>query len=200
MMLRMIKEKIFRLAASLNAIWYRLKGIRIGRGCVITGSPSISRCKGSKIILRDSVVLHSYARFNRLIGSRMSIATITPEACIELHKGCGMSGSKIVCANRVSIGEYTIVGPETVIYDAKEHEYSPEIGWLGRSSVTGSPIEIGKRCYIGTRCIILKGVTIGDDCVIAAGSLINKDVPAGHLAMGNPAVICPLPERLGGKA
>lgn len=44
--------------------------------------------------------------------------------------------------------------------------------------------------------IILKGVTIGDNCVIAAGSVITKDVPAGHLAQGNPATYTPLPERL----
>ena len=48
------------------------------------------------------------------------------------------------------------------------------------------------------RCIILKGVTIGDDCVIAAGTLVNRDIPSGHLAIGNPATITPLPERLGG--
>lgn len=128
----------------------------------------------------------------------MQLSTIEPGACIDIGDHCGLSGCQIVCASRVSIGRYTIVGPDTVIYDCKEHEYDPDIGWLGRKARSGRPITIGEHCYIGMRCIILKGVTIGDNCVISAGTIIARDVPAGHLAQGNPATYTPLPARLGG--
>jgi acetyltransferase-like isoleucine patch superfamily enzyme len=56
-------------------------------------------------------------------------------------------------------------------------------------------VAIGKGCFIGARAIILKGVTIGDGAVVAAGALVTRDVPAEHLAIGNPAMVKPLDER-----
>ncbi|MBR5523196.1 MAG: acyltransferase [Akkermansia sp.] len=140
--------------------------------------------------------MHSKKKYNTLIRLPISISTVEPGARVELHDHCGLSGCKIVCANHVSVGEYTIIGPDAILYDCKEHEYSPEIGWLGRTQRTGKPIIIGKRCYIGMRSIILKGVTIGDDCVVAAGAVVTKDMPAGHIAIGNPATYSPLPAHL----
>ena len=191
-----MKYRIFLLLYALKSIFYRVRGLQVGTGCIISGNPEFRRCKGSEIVLGDSVVLHSKHKYNTLIRLPVSISTVEPGAKIELHDHCGLSGCKIVCANSVSIGEYTIVGPDTVIYDCKEHEYSPKIGWLGRKQRTGKPSIIGKRCYIGMRCIILKGVSIGDDCVISAGTIITKDVPAGHIARGNPAIYTPLPHHL----
>ena len=191
-----MKQRLFYLFYELKAFWYRIKGIKISQRCIISGFPEFCCCKGASIQLGNDVVLHSKHKYNTLIRLPVSISAIDPGARVELHDHCGLSGSKIVCANHVSVGEYTIIGPDTVIYDCKEHEYSPEIGWLGRTQRTGNPIIIGKRCYIGMSCIILKGVTIGDDCVISAGTIITKDVPAGHLAQGNPAVYTPLPKRL----
>lgn len=52
-----------------------------------------------------------------------------------------------------------------------------------------APVTIGKDCWIGANAIILPGVTIGDLCVVAAGSVVTKDVPSGVLVAGNPAVI-----------
>lgn len=191
-----MKNCLFRMLHALKSAWYRLRGMQIGKGCIISGSPEFRLCKGSSIMLGNEVVLHSKHKYNTLIRRPMAISTVEPGARVELHDYCGLSGCKIVCANHISIGEYTIVGPDTIIYDCKEHEYSPETGWLNRSQRTGSPIVIGRRCYIGMRCIILKGVTIGDDCVISAGTIIAQDVPSGHFAQGNPAVYTPLPSRL----
>lgn len=56
-------------------------------------------------------------------------------------------------------------------------------------------VKIGNNIYFGTNVIVLKGVTIGDNCVIAAGSVVNKSIPANSVAAGVPAkVICSLDE------
>lgn len=52
-----------------------------------------------------------------------------------------------------------------------------------------APVTIGKNCWIGANSTILPGVTIGDYCIVAAGSVVTKDVPSGVLVAGNPAVI-----------
>jgi maltose O-acetyltransferase len=56
-------------------------------------------------------------------------------------------------------------------------------------------VRIGKGCFLSARLFILKRVTIADDAVVAAGAVVNKNVPNEHLAAGNPAVCRPLPER-----
>jgi maltose O-acetyltransferase len=48
-------------------------------------------------------------------------------------------------------------------------------------------VRIGRNCWIGGGAIILPGVTIGDDALIGAGSVVTRDVPAGATAFGNPA-------------
>ena len=191
-----MKICILRFLYSFKLLYYKCKGIRFGRKCFVSGFPEFRRCRHSEIVVGNEVVLHSKKKYNTLIRLPIAISTVEPGARVELKAHCGLSGCKIVCANHVSVGEYTIIGPDAILYDCKEHEYSPEIGWLGRTQRTGKPIVIGKRCYIGMRSIILKGVTIGDDCIIAAGAVITKDVPSGHIAYGNPATYSPLPAHL----
>lgn len=56
-------------------------------------------------------------------------------------------------------------------------------------------INIGKNCFIGCRSVILPGVTIGDNSIIGAGSIVNKDIPSNTVAAGIPCkVICTLDE------
>lgn len=174
----------------------RLRGVKMGRGCLFGGMPQLKKKRGTSIVLGDAVTLHSLHTYNTLIDRRCSLNLIKPGASIELGSYCGMSGVKIVCCSKVRVGEHTMIGANTTIYDCKEHDYMPETGWQCIAELTGAPITIGKRCFIGMNCLILKGVTIGDNCVIAAGTTISEDVPAGHLAKGNPVRYYPLSERL----
>ncbi|MCD7797806.1 MAG: acyltransferase [Akkermansiaceae bacterium] len=190
-----LKLFLFRLDSGITKLRCRLRGARFGRGCVVSGMPRLRMHRGSSVVLGDHVALLSRVRHNPLVRHRVSIQTQTPEAAVEIASHAGISGSRIICVSRVSIGEYTVIGPDCLIYDKKAHVYDPEVGWSARS-LSGKPIVIGSRCYIGTSCIILKGVTIGDRCVVSAGTVVNRDVPAGHIAFGNPMRTAPLPERL----
>lgn len=198
MNIKACKVKLLRFLYQIKACWYRLRGIEVGKGTFISAFPWFYKVKGARIIIGNGVTLHSKRKYNTLITNAVSISAVEPGAVVELHENCGISGSKIICASRVSIGKNTMIGPDTTIYDCKEHEYSPEGGWSTIPKRFGKPIIIGDNCFIGTRCIILKGVTIGDNCVIAAGTIITKDVPAGHLAYGNPAIYSPLSVKNGG--
>ncbi len=85
---------------------------------------------------------------------------------------------------RVTIGARTQFGPNVQIY-AATHPLDAE---TRRSNLEAAkPVSIGADCWIGGSVVICPGVTIGDRCVIGAGSVVTKDVPSDTLAAGNPA-------------
>lgn len=83
----------------------------------------------------------------------------------------------------IHIGDNCLIGPDVGIYTAG-HRLEPEGRLLDGF---GMPITIGKDVWIGGHSVILSGVTIGDGAVIAAGSVVTKDVASRTLVAGNPA-------------
>ena len=100
---------------------------------------------------------------------------------VMLNYGCVLLD---VCP--ISIGDHTLIGPYTQIYTAC-HSLDP----LKRkqSIEYGKPVVIGQNVWIGGGCIILPGVTIGDNSVIGAGSVVTKDIEANVIAVGNPCKV-----------
>lgn len=79
----------------------------------------------------------------------------------------------------IHIAEGCVIGEEAVVLT---HDLTRGIYYDTR---------IGARTLVGARAILLPGVTVGADCVIEPGALVRTDVPAGHVARGNPATIAP---------
>ena len=84
----------------------------------------------------------------------------------------------------ITIGAGTLIGPAVQIYTA-DHPRDPALRRAGLES--GVPVRIGANVWIGGGAIILPGVTIGDDAIIGAGSVVTRDVPDGATVAGNPA-------------
>lgn len=83
----------------------------------------------------------------------------------------------------IYVGDYTMFGPNVTVATAG-HPILPELREKGYQY--NAPVRIGKSCWIGAGALILPGVTIGDNTVIGAGSVVTKDIPAGVVAVGNP--------------
>lgn len=110
-------------------------------------------------------------------------------ACIEIDEGVWINNDAVIVAERSSIriGANTLIGTEFTVYDSDFHDIHPDRRLAGTHECT--PVNIGRNVFIGSRVTVLKGVTIGDNAVIAAGSLVNKDVPASSIASGVPAKV-----------
>lgn len=83
----------------------------------------------------------------------------------------------------VIFGEDVLIGPNCGFYTAC-HPIDPEQRRTGTEFAR--PITIGSNVWFGGGCTVLPGVTIGDNCVIGAGSVVTKDIPANCVAAGNP--------------
>lgn len=83
----------------------------------------------------------------------------------------------------IYIGDNCMFGPNVTVATAG-HPIEPELRSQGLQY--NMPVHIGKNVWIGANAVVLPGITIGDDVVIGAGSVVTKDIPAGVVAIGNP--------------
>lgn len=108
--------------------------------------------------------------------------------------------SRVTAVESVTIGDYTAIANGTVITDNNNHPINPDYRYYMRQQAatddsrlwkhsSHAPVVIGKNVWIGDNVRIQKGVTIGDNSIIAANSIVTKDVPSNSIAAGNPARI-----------
>lgn len=92
-------------------------------------------------------------------------------------------GLTMVDDTHIYVGDGTMFGPNVVLATAG-HPILPEL--REKQYQFNMPIHIGKNCWFGAGVLVMPGVTIGDNSVIGAGSVVTKDIPANVVAVGNP--------------
>ncbi|XP_075268649.1 galactoside O-acetyltransferase-like [Opisthocomus hoazin] len=107
----------------------------------------------------------------------------------HIHFGNGVYcnfGCTFIDDTYIYVGDKTMFGPNVTIATAG-HPIEPKLREDGYQY--NAPVKIGRNCWIGANCTILPGVNIGDNVVIGAGSLVNKDIPSNVVAFGNPCKV-----------
>ena len=104
-------------------------------------------------------------------------------AILRLGSGYCNVGITIQCVNKIVIGDDVFIGPGVSIQDHDEHVVVKEGYELSK------PIVIGNHVWIGKNATILKGVTIGDNAIIAASAVVTKDVRSNTMVGGVPAKV-----------
>lgn len=155
-----------------------LMGVELGRNVSFNGHITISRFKHSKIVIGDNCIFNSHHAFNSRGCRKCILHTGTDFACIEIGRNSGFSGVTIVANHGVYIGRDVMIGADSQIGDTDDH---PE-----RLGTKDAPIRIGNHVFIGMHCMIMKGVVIGDNAIIGAGSVVTKDIPENCIAAGVP--------------
>ena len=109
-------------------------------------------------------------------------------ASIVIEDGVWINNNAVIIAERgsIHIGANTLIGTEFTIYDSDFHDLHPKRRMAGTHECAS--VNIGKNVFVGSRVTVLKGVKIGDDAVIGAGSVVSKDVPAGAVFVGHSSL------------
>jgi acetyltransferase-like isoleucine patch superfamily enzyme len=158
----------------LNARWQLRSCNSVGRWTRLSGRAVVVN-QGGYISIGERVLLFfDYAPSLLAVfrGGRLEIGDRT-----SLNYGVDISATGLV-----RIGADCGIGTHVIIMDNDFHELEDR-----SRRPAPKPVVIGDRVWIGNRSMILPGVTIGDGAVIGAGSVVMTDIPAGCLAMGNPA-------------
>lgn len=140
------------------------------------------------IIIGENFSANSGNLYNPIGGDIVLRLIAYKGGTIEIGQNVGISNSTIVCFNSIKIDDYVSIGGGCKIWDSDFHSINAkERCFLGDINAKTAPILIKKYAFIGGSSIILKGVTIGENSVIAAGSVVTRDIPDNEVWGGNPA-------------
>jgi acetyltransferase-like isoleucine patch superfamily enzyme len=176
---RYIKDGFLLFLLHLNL---RINGVVYGPN--ISGKRCIIKNKG-RMELGDNVKLNSYPDGELY---KTGLYTQLDSAIIKIGNNTGLNGTIVRARNKIIIGDNCMFGHGVVILDNNSHNISIDPIKRATGNIPDSPVIIGNNVWVGMRSIILKGVHIGDNSVIAAGSVVTKNVPNNQLFGGNPAI------------
>lgn len=179
------------LASPFITFYLRVFGnVKIGINPKFSGRPLMFCRLGGEIIIGNNFRAISNSNGNPVgIFHRVIISAKGENAMVKIGNNVGLSGVSINCWSNISIGNNVIIGGGAAIWDTDFHPAAYLTRREKPNEGKTSPIFIGDEVFIGSRAIILKGVSIGARSVIAAGAVVHKSVPPDSLVFGNPMVI-----------
>ncbi len=169
---------------------FAVNGITWQTGWRFYGMPIIQRHRESVMVFGPRLQLRSTLRSNPLGPNHpVFLTTWQAGAILKIGGDFGMTGGTICAAESIVIGDRVAIGANTTIIDTDFHPLDARWRQEHPADARTRPIVIEDDVFVGMHCLILKGVRLGQGCVIGAGSVVTHDVPPGMIAAGNPAII-----------
>ena len=185
--------ELFRVVAKNIRVLYwtrylRSKGVQVGKDISLKGKPQILRFTGS-IRIGNNVTLRSadYGYHSSIYAPTRLMTDTSDHALIEIGDNTRINGASIHAVERITIGKNCLIAANVTIVDSDGHGLRPDERYLVNPSAR--PVIIEDNVWIGLNSIILKGVRIGANSVVGAGSVVSRDVPSNCIVSGNPAQV-----------
>jgi acetyltransferase-like isoleucine patch superfamily enzyme len=188
-MILFIKQIIYSILNFPNRIHNRIvikyKNVTYDNYPVINGKIFLSG--GGKTIFGKNVQLNSSLTSNPIGGDTRTLLVVFSGATLTIGDYSGLSNVAISCKEKVTIGKYVKIGGGVKIYDSDFHSLNFEERKNRETDISiKKAIELKDGCFIGAHSIILKGVTIGKESIVGAGSIVSKSIPDREIWAGNP--------------
>lgn len=186
---RLLKSPHLLLPAAFAWVrgwWYRIKftaqfkRFRAGRffrvyGPLVISGPGKVQFGANCLIISNAI-------------KPVCIRTLSRDARVTLGNNSGLNGTSIQSVEAVEIGDLSNIA-DAYITDTAAHSIGRGRRAESVSSAKSQPVTIGRNVWVSVQTVILSGVTIGDDSVIGACTLVREDVPTGVFVAGNPMKI-----------
>ncbi len=196
----MIEKVFIHFWSIYNYIYFRLKGVSYGPHLRVFNRVYIKIHKKASLRIGKDFLFTSGFGYNALCRNlRGAIYLPFSDSVCKIGDGVGISSCCIWASKYVEIGDNVTIGGDTIIIDTDAHSLDFHIRGARILDMEGytiddreakrKPIVIENNVFIGTRCIILKGITIGERSIIAAGSVVSSDIPPDVVAGGNPCKV-----------
>lgn len=170
---------------------YRRRHIELKGKVSVSGIPVLVFRKNAKLIIGDNVSLKSNkSSYHLHMYAPVKLMADRENAVIIIGENTRINGSCIHAYKKISIGKNCLIAANCQIFDGSGHDLSfPDV--KNRINTKGSEKEIviEDNVWIGANTIILPGVYIGFGSVVAAGSVVNQNIPPMCIAGGNPVQI-----------
>lgn len=175
------------ITTALNKIQLKLSGVVVGENFHTYGLLYIRNGIGGCIRMGRNVNITSCRQKNPT-GSQIKTTLFTWKgAQIIIGNDVGISNTTMIATKSIVLEDRVCIGGGTRIYDTDHHSVIPEYRLNGNTHVCSAPVLLKEECFVGSDCIILKGVTIGRRSVVGAGSVVTKSIPDDEIWAGNPA-------------
>ena len=196
----MIINNIYKISRKLKYFYYlywnrlkfRLKGVNFGANLLVFNQMYLDLKQGSILNIGNNFTFTSGDCFNPLSRNIKGSIIVNAKASINIGNNVGISSACLWAHKCITIGNNVKIGADCIIFDSDAHSlcYIHRRNWnVDKSFKNDKPIIIENDVLIGTRCIILKGVTIGARSIIGSGSVVTKTIPADCIAAGNPCKV-----------
>ena len=146
------------------------------------------RCEGDGRVILGAGVSIGYILAPAFGSGMVRLQARGSDSLISVGDETSFSNNvQVIAEQSVTIGSHCLIGDSVLIFDSDFHHLSV----AGRHRLPGAcaPVVIEDNVFVGSRSIILKGVTIGRNSVIGAGSVVTSSIPPGVIAAGNPAKV-----------
>lgn len=184
---RLIVEPIIQF---IGRVYLTAAGVKFGNRLRLYGLPSAYLHRNSKVVLGDQVTLRSRSKGNAIgVNHEVILRAQSEGAIIQIGNRVGMSGGAICAKKSVVIGDDVLIGSNVVIADNDFHPVDPWARRNGESDDVAKEIIIERNVWIGADVYVCKGVTIGENSVIGAKSVVTKSIPSNCVAAGIPAKV-----------
>lgn len=192
----LFKERMYnesrRFFTPINKLIFKMNGIQYEEGLQTKGRIRVfGRGTGMGVITMGKNVRINSAHWTAPIGASDRTMLFTVDSGeIIIKDNVGITNASIAAQTRVTIEENVLLGAGTQIYDTDFHPLHMEYrtgGVQDHSKIRTREIRIGKGSFLGAGCVIMKGTQIGENCVIAAHSVVSGKIPDNQIWGGNPA-------------
>lgn len=177
-----------KISGLYNILCFKFNNIKFGKRLRVLGSIGLD-IEGKFIIGNDFRCI-SGGMLNPMGRNIKSYIKVSKNAQLIIGDNVGISSCAIRCANSIILENNIRIGAMTIITDTDAHSLDPDLrkNWATDTiNAKTRPIHIKENVFIGTSCIICKGVTIGRNSIIGAGSVVTHNIPDNEIWAGNPA-------------